>query len=292
MARAFPILVLFSFVTACAAEVERAEQSVETEPEPVEIESPAEPDTESLEDVADRYDSIFDDIDAERAAREDSRKREREARDAQREAERRQREEDRRREAEEAKRAEERDAALDRARQDEEAERMAAREAELLTDAGVQELMAKIEDSRAAALSSLAAVHAWMQSEVDALFAYGSQNPVLELANGARFVRSIADNLDPNGKNRDAMRYVWMQPSTDGFTSLRESWRMSWSSTSNYLRMGTLQTELRRVPLHPYGALADVPRFRGGNVNLDNPNAGGTSAPSFFPNSRLPFWRP
>lgn len=140
-------------------------------------------------------------------------------------------------------------------------EQMAAREAELLRDVGVQELIAEIEGAKEIAMSSLEVVHDWVQSEANALFEHGSQNPVLELANSARLMRTVADNLDPNGPNREAIPYVWIRPTTQGLSS--RSWYPFWEGLSAEAgsTLDYYQDEIRKTPLHPYSALGDASRM-------------------------------
>ena len=161
-------------------------------------------------------------------------------------------------------------------------------DAVLLRDSEIQALMSQIEEAKDSANQHLAVVRQWLNSEVSFMRSWGSERPTIELADSMRFLDSLANELDPEGKNEGAMKYLWIHAPSRG---LLRNWRPGWNTLEEGLEDGTLQEEIRSVPLHPHSILTQVePRVVGGTTNFNRPQER-NSNPPFFPNRPRPVFR-
>lgn len=128
-------------------------------------------------------------------------------------------------------------------------------EAVLLRDSEIQALMSQIEEAKDSANQHLRVVRQWLNSEVSFMQSWGSEHPTIELADSMRFLDSLAMELDPQGKNEGAMKYLWIHAPSRG---LLRNWRPGWNTLEEALEDGSLQEEIRSVPLHPHSILTQV----------------------------------
>jgi len=282
--------VILSCAADDAAEDETADHPLEeaSEPEatpaPAASSAPASADGPSLEEVANSYDDIFAEIDAEREAEEAAFEAGQQERRAAEEAARQEEVANRRRREEEARQQAAEASARERARQQEEAAELAARKEALAANPGVQELQASIEGATQDAVEALVPVRQWVRKEYDAMLAEGQKQPTIEIADAVLRLEGIAENLDPSGVNAEAMRkYMWIGVGTS--RNLR-----TWGRLERPLDLQSVQQVIAATPLHPWGVLMDVELPATRSVNLDDRSAPSSPRAEFFPNRPRPIY--
>lgn len=160
-------------------------------------------------------------------------------------------------------------------------------EATLLRDPTIQELKSQIESSKNEAEQHLNVVRDWLSSEISFIRSWGAEHPTLELANTMRGLERLASELDPNGENAAAMKYLWIHALDGG--PVEYYWDRGWNRLEDALEDGSAQEEIRALPLHPYSILAQVEPLRiSGTTNFNQPPRQRSSAPRFFPDRPKP----